>query len=313
MLGKHPLLVALGTLVVIGLAGCNNGDDKAKVISLTKTGTAAKGEQPTAQTPLRFAVGAMITPKEAFGYYRQLLDYLGEKLGRPIAYVDKENYAEINKLLKEGTIDIAFVCSQPYVEGHDVFGLELLVAPQAYGQTVYYSYIIVARESPIMRFSELRGKRFAFTDPLSNSGKLVPTYMLAKMETDPDRFFREYVYTYGHDKSIKAVAQGIVDGAAVDSLIWEYARQMHPEFTGKTKIIEKSAPYGIPPVVVRSGLDPALKARIEKIFLAMHTDPRGKEILDRMKIDKFVVVADSSYDSIRAMRSWVRNNAKPAR
>jgi phosphonate transport system substrate-binding protein len=31
--------------------------------------------------------------------------------------------------LKEGKIDVAFVCGGPYVDGHEEFGLELLAAP----------------------------------------------------------------------------------------------------------------------------------------------------------------------------------------
>jgi pimeloyl-ACP methyl ester carboxylesterase len=56
---------------------------------------------------------------------------------------------------------------------------------QAYGAAVYYSYIIVPEASPVRAFAELRGKSFAFTDPLSNTGKLVPTYMLARMNETP--------------------------------------------------------------------------------------------------------------------------------
>lgn len=220
-------------------------------------------------------------------------------------FVDRKSYAEINKLIKLGDIDIAFVCGLPYVDGHEEFGMELLVAPQAYGETVYYSYIIVSSDSPIESFEDLRGKTFAFTDPLSNTGKLVPTYMIAKMGETPDSYFKKYVYTYAHDKSIKAVAQGIVDGAAIDSLIWEYLNHTNPEFTSKTKVIQKSPPCGIPPVVVHPGIEPELKKRLKQIFLNAHKDEKGRKILKVIMIDKFVVIDDSAYDSIREMKSWI--------
>jgi phosphonate transport system substrate-binding protein len=200
---------------------------------------------------------------------------------------------------------VAFVCGGPYVDGHEKFGLELLVAPMAYGGTVYYSYIIVPKDSPVKSFKELRGATFAFSDPLSNSGKLIPTYMLAKMNETPESFFKSFYYTHAHDKSIKAVATGVVDGAAVDSLIWEYANHTNPEFTSKTKIIEKSSPHGIPPVVIRRGIDPELKERLRQIFLNAHTDEKGREILKGMMIEKFVPIDDKAYDSIREMKLWV--------
>ena len=113
---------------------------------------------------------------------------------------DTEGIPEMRALKN---IDVAFVCSGPYVDGHDAFGLELLVAPRAYGGAVYYAYIIAARDSPIARLEDFRGKRFAFTDPLSNTGKLVPTYMLARMNETPESFFKEFVFTKAHDKSMQ--------------------------------------------------------------------------------------------------------------
>ena len=43
-----------------------------------------------------------------------------------------------------------------------------------------------------------------------------------------------------------AVAKALVDGAAIDGLIWEYYHQKDPVFTSRTRIIRKSKPYGIP-------------------------------------------------------------------
>jgi phosphonate transport system substrate-binding protein len=290
---------------VIVLTACNVTEPTRK-ISLEKKRQEVheKKEHPDARH-IRIAVGGMITPKAGYGYYRQLLDYIGEKLGMKVDFVDRDNYAEVNKLVSTGNVDVAFVCGGPYVKGHDSFGMELLAAPQAYGKTVYYSYIIVNRDSTIRSFEGLRGKSFAFADPLSNSGTLVPTYMLARMHETPDSYFSKTVFAQSHDKSIQAVAQGIVDGASVDSLIWEYENHKNPEFTSKTRIIKKSAPYGIPPVVVRPGLDASLREKIRLAFLNAHRDPKGKAILAGMMIDKFVPIEDSAYNSIREMEKWI--------
>jgi len=185
------------------------------------------------------------------------------------------------------------------------FNLEPLVAPQAYGKSVYYSYIIVPRDSEVESFEGLRGKVFAFTDPQSNTGCLVPNYMLARMDETPESFFKEHFYSYAHDESIKAVAQKVADGAAVDSLIWDYADKTNPEFTSQTKIIQTSPPYGIPPIAVRPGLDPDIKQKLKEAFLQAHNDPPGKKLLDSMMIEKFVELDDSLYDSVREMKVWV--------
>jgi phosphonate transport system substrate-binding protein len=295
----------MGIILVLICAGSCGKKEEPRRISLEKKEAIPNHAENISEKNIRIAVGGMVTPKEGLAYYKHFLDYIGEKLGRHVSFVDREDYAEINALLREGSIDAAFVCSGPYVDGHKDFGLELLVAPQAYGETVYYSYIIVAKDSTIRDFEGLRGKRFAFTDPLSNSGKLVPTFMLARMNETPDTFFQSYVFTKTHDNAIKAVARGVVDGAAVDSLIWEYSNRTNPEFTSKTRIIKKSPPYSIPPVVVPPSLEPGLKEKLRQIFLNAHTDTKGSEILKNMMVDRFVVVDDRAYDSIREMKAWV--------
>jgi len=292
-------------LLICSAWGCSNQSGSKSRPAEKKQQVAQKKEKPA----LRVCLGAMITPKQGRKYYQRLLDYIAKKLDRPIKRVEKTTYAEVNRMLRTDQIDFAFVCAQPYVDGHREFGLELLVAPQVKGETVYYSYIIVPKDSKAKSLADLKGKRFAFTDPKSNSGCLVPTYMLAQKGETPDSFFSEYIYSYAHDKSIKLVANGLVDGAAVDSLIWEYLNQFDPTHTTRTKIVQKSSPYGIPPVVVRPNLDKKTKRELRRIFLNMHLDPQGRNILQGMLIDKFVPVDDSLYDSIRQMQAYISARA----
>lgn len=291
-------------LILTLTASCVQKEEE-KRIDLAKREVIKPLAEVAKEKELRIAVGAMITPKAGFSYYKQLLDYMGGKLGIGIKFVDKESYAEINSLLETGELDAAFVCSGPYVDGHREFGLELIAIPQAYGDTIYYSYFIVPSDSPAKKFDDLRGKTFAFTDPKSNTGKLVPTYILAMMGETPDSFFKEYRFTYAHDKSIKAVALKMVDGAAVDSLIWEYADKTNPKYTSKTRIILKSPPYGIPPFVARRGLAPETTNNLKQVLLNLHKEEKGRKILKGMMIDKFVEGDDSAYDSVREMKAWI--------
>jgi phosphonate transport system substrate-binding protein len=275
--------------------------------------TAREAEQPlqprlssTTLKPLRIGMGAMITPREGFIYYNRLKGYIEKRLGQPVQLIDRGNYDEMNRLLETKDIDAAFVCAGPYVEGRERFGMQLLAMPLVKGKPVYHSYIIVPAGSPARSLEDLRGKVFAFTDPKSNSGKLVPTYMLSRMNETPQHFFGKVEFTYGHDNSIRAVAEGIVDGAAVDSLIWEYLAKKHPDLKAKIRILLCSEPYGIPPVVVRPGMDEGVKKRLQQILLQAAEDEEGRQILKGMMIDRFVAGDDRNYDTIRAMNSWLR-------
>jgi phosphonate transport system substrate-binding protein len=237
------LSLAIGGLLAASAIGCSRANQSSEAPPSSEEPSQVES---TADAPLRVAVGGMITPRGGFAYYRNLLDYIESEIGRPVQFADRKSYAEINALLKSGKVDAGFVCGGPYVDGHEDFGLELLVMPQVDGKTEYHSTILVPAGSSTKRLEDLRGKRFAFADPKSNTGKLVPTYLLSKMNETPETFFARYIYTYAHDKSVRAVAERVVDGAAVDSLIWDYLRRGDPQLESKVTEIWRSPPLRDP-------------------------------------------------------------------
>jgi len=268
--------------------------------------TVAVGQTPGDERQvLRVAVAAMISPEATRRYYYDMVELIGDRLGMRTTFIQRRTYAEVNKLVEDREVDVAFVCAGPYVEGHDGFGMEILAVPVVDGKKVYHSYIISADDSKITSFSDLRGKRFAFTDPDSNSGCLVPRYMLSRMDETPETFFSETFFTHSHDNSIRAVSQGQADGAAVDSLIYDFLKQNEPHITAGTVVVEESPPYGIPPIVTYPDLDPVLKARITGLLYGLREDPKGRDILDHLRIERFEPGDDKAYGEVRAMRKWL--------
>lgn len=291
-------------------SGCG-GDPDTVVVDFSKTVAVERPGDRIPQYPyLRVAVGAMTSPKETFVYYRQLLDYIGGRLGREVQLIQRKTYEEINELLGLGQIDLAFICSGPYVTGKEKYGFELLATPEIQGSHFYRSYLIVNKESPYHRFEDLRGRVFAFTDPDSNTGKLVPTHWLAEVGEKPENFFAKTIYTYSHDNSTLAVARALVDGAAIDGLIWEYYHAKKPIFTANTRVIKKSKPYGIPPLVTSKYLPGDMKDRTRQLLLSMHEEPEGGRILSELIIDRFVEPEEAWYDSIRQMVQGLNKTGK---
>ena len=152
MLLKHACLIygvlALAMGLVLLVSSCSDDSDKV-VVDFSKTVPVARpGERASPTPPLRVAVAAMISPKETFDLYRQLLAYLGRKLGKDLEFVQRKTYGEIDELLRKGEIDLAFICSGPYVAGREKFGFEPLAVPEVHGSHFYHSYLIVNKESP---------------------------------------------------------------------------------------------------------------------------------------------------------------------
>lgn len=302
---RHTCLTykVLALSLIFIISGCSRDSDKV-VVDFTKTVPVSRPrrESISPTPPLRVAVAAMISPKETFDLYRQLLSYLGRKMNKDLEFVQRKTYGEVDELLGKGEIDLAFICSGPYVAGKEKFGFESLAVPEVHGSHFYRSYLIVNKDSPYYHLEELKGRTFAFTDPDSNTGKLVPTYWLAEMNERPETFFSRIVYTYSHDNSIMAVARNLVDGATVDSLIWEFYQEKNPVFTSKTRIIKKSEPYGNPPLVASKNLPAESKEQVQQILFSMHQDPEGQKILKELMIDCFIPPKEEWYENLKQMQ-----------
>lgn len=261
---------------------------------------------------LRAGVASMITPVSAVKYYQQVVDYLGKKLGIKARMVHRTTYDEIDTMLEQGEVDVAFICSAPYVYDSEKFGVQLLVAPQVNGEAHYRSNIIVHKDSHIQSVADLKNQSFVFVDPKSNTGKLYPTYLLAKQNETPESYFSSFLFSYSHNKSVEMVAKKRVTAAAVDSIVYSFMLATNSPYAQQTRIIHRSPTFGIPPVVVPQNLSPYLRKSLLAIFLEMHLDPEGQKILEAMKIEKFIEVPDSNYDSIRAMKAFLTNTPQNA-
>ena len=302
---RHLLYTSvLGFLLL--LTACGRPTYPSVRLNVEAGGAVVAAERAPGRLPLRVAIAAVISPKATFDTYSPLLDYLARQLDRPVELLQRPTYAEINELLRTGQADIGFICGGAYVEGEREGYMELLAVPEIGGITTYRALIIVPADSPYQSFDDLRGRRLAFTDPLSNSGRLYVEYRLAQMGETPESFFKEVIYTYSHDNSIRAVAQDIVDGATVDSLVFDALARSEPDLGKRLRVIERSQPFGIPPVVVHPELDPALKAAVQKALLDMHTDLQGQPALAVLHVDRFVSPTPAAYEGIRQMAAQVR-------
>lgn len=259
---------------------------------------------------LKVAIAAMISPKETFSSYYKLVQYIGKRMNHDIRLIQRKTYAEINLLFQKGEVDLAFICTGPYAAGKDKYGFEAVATPIVRGEPYYNAYLIVHVDNPATKIEDLKGGIFAFTDPDSNTGALVPIYWLYQMNETPESFFSRIHYTYSHDNSILAVSRSLVDGASIDGHIWEYYRTRYPELTSKTKIIRKSAPFGSPPFVVSKSLSLASRNRIRNILIEMHNFEEGRKILEPLMIDRFEPTQEDWYQAVRDIKQlvWTAKN-----
>jgi phosphonate transport system substrate-binding protein len=286
---------------------CSNGKKDRTVVDFTETVPKENNLVQDGSKVVYIAIASMTSPKETFTYYSDLINYISQKVGYPIYIKQKKTYEEVNILLENSEVDFAFICSGAYVNQYKKGITKLLVAPEIDHKSDYNAYIITRKESEVNLFKDFENKSFAFTDPLSNTGRLFPLKKIAELHKNEKDFFEKTIYTYGHDISIQMVNRGIIDGASVHGLIFNYISVHHPEQVANVKIIAKSEKFGIPPVVTPTSLNKESFEKYQNIFLNLHTDSLGKKILDNLMIDKFVLVHDTIYNTVFELKQFIDN------
>ncbi|MBZ0095621.1 MAG: PhnD/SsuA/transferrin family substrate-binding protein [Sulfuricella sp.] len=231
---------------------------------------------------------------------RRLRAYLEKKLGHKIEFVQRDSYRETMDLLRLGKLEFAWICDYPYVHLKDQ--VRLLAVPVNQGKPLYRSYLIVsARDPHTQSLAQLRGKVFAYADPYSNTGYLVPRYQLHQMGENPEKFFSRTFFTWSHRKAIEAVASGVAQGAAVDSFVWDTLAKVRPELTARTRIAARSPEYGFPPFIAHRSVSEGDFKTMQDGLIRMGQDAEGVALLRRLNLDGFTPGDPAIYQGVTEM------------
>jgi phosphonate transport system substrate-binding protein len=250
----------------------------------------------------RLRFGTYLAPS-VLPVYEAVTEQVGRRLGVATELVVETSYESCAKDKNE----VCFVCSLPYVT-FERQGLDLAVPVAAPvlegarygGRPIYFSDVIVHRDSPFQSFLDLRGRSWAFNEPLSHSGYGITRYHLVTLG-ETKGFFGEVVEAGFHQEAIRMVARGDVDGSAIDSQVLALEFRDHPELSEQVRIVEALGPSTIQPVAVSRRVPEGLREEIRDVLVTMAEDPGLRERLGVGLIDRFVPVGAASYDDIRMM------------
>ena len=230
-------------------------------------------------------------------FLRDWQAYLQRELRRPVVFVQRRSYREVSELLLAEKLDTAWICGFPYVRYRD--HMRLLAVPTWEGEPLYRSYVIVpSSDETTESIGDLGGKIYAFSDPDSNSGWLVPNSLLFRMGKDAATFFRKTFFTWGHRRVVDAVAAGLAQGGSVDGYVWETLKLHHPEITKQTRVAYRSVKYGHPPFVTRLQLPATDFKQVQEVLVGMRSNPAGQDLLRRLNLEGFQIAPESIFNGI---------------
>lgn len=265
-----------------------------------------EGKRKTEVLINHFIISSCMAP-DMDGFCSDLAGYLAHKLNIPVTAKIDVPWQERERLFDAGKINLCWICGLPYVRKADAApgAIEALAAPvmagsRYQGRPVYFSDVVVHRDSPYQRLADLQGAAWAYNEPASHSGYGVVRYALALRGESLD-FFGRVVEAGAHQNSLAMILNRSVDWSAIDSTVLELETANHPEIAGQIRVIDTFGPSPIPPWVAARSLPAELRVALLGALMSMDSDPAGQQMMRKIGIARFVRVSDMDYDPIRNM------------
>lgn len=248
-----------------------------------------------------------IQSPSADGVCAAIARYVSARLAVRAEFVADLSWQERERLLDEGQIQVGWICGLPYVRKVDrdpplvrLLAAPVMQQPRYEGRPIYFSDVIVHRDSGYLTFADLRGASWAYNEPHSQSGYNVTRYHLATLG-ETSGYFSQVVEAGSHLRALQMVLDRRIDASAIDSTVLELELQRDPGLADRIRIVDMLGPSPIPPWVVTRSVSPEMEGALREAFLGMHEHPEGREVLAAGQMARFARVADADYDPIREM------------
>lgn len=231
--------------------------------------------------------------------WQPLFDHIERVLGVKVIPYNASDYAGIIEAMRFKKIEVAYFGPKSYMEAHERANAQAIAMEvKMDGSSGYYGVIITKKESGLNTLNDLKGKTFAFNDPNSTSGYLVPmTYFLTEANIVPEKYFSKVLFSGSHEASIMAVKTGTVNAASTNDLDLDRAIKAGRVSRDDFNIIWKSGLIPNSPIAVRGDLPPDFITKLKEAITSF-SDPKG---LENLQLKGFAETEDKNYDSIREM------------
>ena len=233
-----------------------------------------------------------------------ILDIVAKHTGMKIDTFVGSDYNATIEALRAGHIDVALLGPFSYVLATTVAQVEAFAVTVTARsmQPSYQSIIIAAKDSNINSLADLKGKTFAFVDPGSTSGFMVPSAAMIKLGITPEKDFKQVMYSGGHDSTIVAVGSGKVDAGSVADRIYERGCAKGLADCNKLKVVWTSPPIPNDPLLYRKNLSDDMKKKIREAFFSVKNLAFG----EMGTVARFDPASDKDYDPLREIASALK-------
>jgi phosphonate transport system substrate-binding protein len=232
---------------------------------------------------------------------------LSRRTRTPIHVVSVSTYAALPDVVDSGIADVALA---PPMVALDLirWGVAVPVAAAVRRGVTHYQAALATRLGGAKSIRAFEGARIAWVSKLSAAGYVIPRLWMESQGLDPDRHFREQVFSQSHAAALDALARGRVDLAATYVVSGDDAGLAHP--SRELEILSAFGPVPSEVVVVSVRVDEARRKRLAAAFVDV--DLASLAPLSRLfEIDGFSFAGDEHLDGVRELLSRARASAPP--
>ncbi|TLS35346.1 phosphate/phosphite/phosphonate ABC transporter substrate-binding protein [Pseudalkalibacillus caeni] len=295
---KKGFILTFIFAVLLALAACGGNNNNGEEASNSSNNT---GDEEASGA---FTIGVIPVQTEGAmeGAMDKLQSVLSEKLDRDVKVEVYPDYNGVVEAMNYDKIDMAYFGPLTYVIAQEKSGAKAIITQLIDGEPFYHSYIITNSENPWGSLDELLKDPseidFAFGDPNSTSGSLIPSIELEERgvyKSENEHKFNSVRFTGSHDATALAVQNKQVDAGAIDSAIYNQLVDSGKIDEEKLKVIWKSEKLFQYPWAVHKDTDKETIGKLRDAFLGIE----DQEILDAFGATGFTKANPEDYESIR--------------
>ncbi|SMC23611.1 phosphonate transport system substrate-binding protein [Desulfacinum hydrothermale DSM 13146] len=241
--------------------------------------------------------------------FQPLIEHLEKTLGVKVEAKSASDYAGVITAMAHKHIDFAYLGPKSYTEASEKANAQAVACEKnKKGEPGYYGIIIGRTGSGIKTLEDARGHVFAFTDPNSTSGYLVPNVLFYRdLKVDPRQYFKEVKFSGSHGASILAVKNGSIEVAATNNIDLDRMAEKGQASWDDFNILWKSDLIPGSPMCVRSDLPESLKAAFAGALMMFNSNQQG---LEKLQIGGYQPADDTTYDVIRYLKQLKKQLAQ---
>jgi len=243
---------------------------------------------------------------------------MSEEIGMPVKAFYATQYAGVIEAMRFGQIQLAWYGGKSYIEANEIADAEV------FAQTVnddgtkgYFSHLIMNQNHPdLAKAKEMGGDKyvlenasnlqFAFNDPNSTSGFLVPSYyVFAQNNVDPKEAFKRLIFAGNHEATALAIANNQIDVATNNSESLSRLEKTNPDARTDIETIWTSTLIPSDPIAWRADLPEEIKTKV-KDFFYNYSD---EAVLGPLEWQGFDPATDDMWNPIRELNDYVEASA----